>query len=114
MSARFITVCVATALLLSLGCRKRSAPSTATPAPIPATGSATGDSPPPGPSAYDAGTAADRKAADKDRQFKRWTAAFVRGTPADKGKARAEIASQPPELRVEFEKFCQANGVKME
>ncbi|MEQ2009035.1 MAG: hypothetical protein ABMA26_19820 [Limisphaerales bacterium] len=84
------------------------------PAPAPAPVVSDGSAPPPAPSVYDAGTPADRKAAEKDRQFKRWTAAFVRGTPADKSKARAEVASQPPELRAEFEKFCQANGVKME
>lgn len=39
---------------------------------------------------------------------------FLRGTPTDKMKARSEIASQPPETRAEFEKFCQANGVKID
>ncbi len=111
MNGRFISVSVAAVLLLSVGCRKRSAP----------VASAAGAPPPtanPDPSAqqlpsvYDAGTPADHKTAEKDRTFKRWTAAFVRGTPADKTKARAEIASQPTEMRTEFEKFCQANGVK--
>ncbi len=101
-------------LLLTLGCRKRTPASAPSPVPAPAPVTVDGSTPPAAPSVYDAGSAADRKAADKDRLFKRWTAAFVRGTSADKGKARAEIASQPPELRAEFEKFCQANGVKMQ
>jgi hypothetical protein len=39
---------------------------------------------------------------------------YARGTPADKTKAKAELASQPAETRAEFEKFCQANGVKLD
>lgn len=97
-----------------LGCRKRTPSPAPAPVPAPVPAATDGSTPPAAPSVYDAGTAADRKATEKDRLFKRWTAAFVRGTPADKGKARAELASQPPEMRAEFEKFCQANGVKME
>lgn len=114
MSVRCVTVSFAMALLLSMGCRKRTPSSASAPAPVPPPVVADTTSPPPAPSVYDAGSAADRRAGEKDRLFKRWTAAFVRGTPADKGKARAELASQPPELRAEFEKFCQANGVKLE
>lgn len=114
MSARCLTVSFAMALLLTLGCRKRTPSPAPTPAPAPVPVATDGSTPPAAPSVYEAGSAADRKAAEKDRQFKRWTAALVRGTPADKSKARADIASQPPELRAEFEKFCQANGVKLE
>jgi hypothetical protein len=93
MRTRSVTLSVATLLLLTLGCRRKASATSCSARPAAA-------------SVYDAGTAADRKATEKDRLFKRWAAAFVRGTPADKGKARAELAGQPPELRAEFEKFC--------
>lgn len=114
MSTRSISVCVVLAFTLTLGCRKKASTAVPVPAPVPAPSVADASTPPPAPSVYEAGSSADRKATEKDRQFKRWTAAFVRGTPADKSKARAELAGQPPELRAEFEKFCQANGVKIE
>jgi hypothetical protein len=106
MRTRNVTLSVATLLLLTLGCKRKTSTTSAPPVPPPIPVVSDGSTPPAAASVYDAGTAADRKATEKDRLFKRWAAAFVRGTPADKGKARAELAGQPPELRAEFEKFC--------
>lgn len=114
MNARCMSVSVTLALLLTQGCRKKAPTASAPPVPTPVAAANDGSAPPAAPTVYDAGTAADRRATEKDRLFKRWTAAFVRGSAADKGKARGELAGQPPEVRAEFEKFCQANGVKLE
>ena len=110
MKLRLPAAAIVLLLLLSSGCRKK--PAAASSGSIPGPATPTEGTPAPAPSVYEAGSASNRLATAQDRQFKTWTAAFVRGTAADKAKARTEIAAQPPEVRAEFEKFCQANLVK--
>ena len=116
MNAPLVPMGLAAVLLVvSPGCRKRSAAPPVAPSPPPPAPAVAGDpaSAPPR-SVYDSGAVGDRTAGAKDRLFKRWATMYARGTPADKTKAKAEIASQPAETRAEFEKFCQANGVKLD
>jgi hypothetical protein len=70
------------------------------------------DAPP--PSVYDAGSAAARAAADKDRRFMKPALAFRDGNPAQRKEAKEALQRLPGAERAEFETLCRNMSIKLE
>lgn len=113
----FICLCLALALgLTTSACRKRAARAEASPAPAPPAATSPGPAgqDAPAPSVYDAGSAATREAAGKDRRFMKLALAFRDGNAAQRKEAKEALQRLPGAERAEFETLCRNMGIKLE